>query len=256
MLQRWLSRRTMRRPSARITDGRAVYAVGDIHGRLDLLKELLAYMATDAGRHSADRKRDLVFLGDYIDRGPESPQVIDALLKLDWPGFTPVFLMGNHEDAMLEFLDGDSDGVAWLSYGGLETLVSYGVAVRRLPSNDAAASELREALRAAVPQRHVDFLRRCALSHVVDDYVFVHAGIRPGLSLEQQERHDLLWIREEFLRAPSALPGYVVVHGHTICDEPQDLGHRIDIDTGAFVSGRLTCVVLRGATRRFLMTGE
>lgn len=256
MLQRWFSRRTMRRQSARIADGRAVYAVGDIHGRLDLLKELLAHVATDAGRHPADRKRDLVFLGDYIDRGPESPQVIDALLKLDWPGFTPVFLMGNHEDAMLEFLDGESDGVAWLSYGGLETLVSYGVAVRRLPINDAAASELREALRAAVPQGHIDFLRRCALSHVVDDYVFVHAGIRPGLSLEQQERHDLLWIREEFLRAPSALPGFVVVHGHTICDAPQDLGHRIDIDTGAFVSGRLTCVVLRGATRRFLMTGE
>lgn len=256
MLERWFSRRASRSVNARVADGRAVYAIGDIHGRLDLLNELLVHVATDVERHPADRERELVFLGDYIDRGPESPQVIEALLKLDWPGFTPVFLLGNHEDAMLEFLDGESDGVAWLTYGGLETLVSYGVAIRRLPANEDATTELRQALSAAVPQRHVDFLRRCVLSHVVDDYVFVHAGIRPGRSLEHQDRHDLLWIREEFLRARSALPGYVVVHGHTICDEPQDLGHRIDIDTGAFVSGRLTCLVLRGATRRFLMTGE
>jgi serine/threonine protein phosphatase 1 len=98
-------------------------------------------------------------------------------------------------------------------------------------------------------------MRRCALSHVEGDYVFVHAGVRPGRALEQQNRQDLLWIREEFLRAPTALPGKVVVHGHTICDLPQDLGHRIDIDTGAFVSGRLTCLVLRGVGRRFLATG-
>jgi len=110
-------------------------------------------------------------------------------------------------------------------------------------------------LRAAVPQDHVDFLRRCVLSHAAGDYVFVHAGVRPGRPLEQQDRRDLLWIRDEFLRVPGALPGKVVVHGHTICDAPQDLGHRIDIDTGAFVSGRLTCLVLRGTARRFLTTG-
>lgn len=245
----------MRSANARIAEGRAVYAIGDIHGRRDLLQELLAQIAADAERHPTDRERAIVFLGDYIDRGPESPQVVETLLRLDWPGFTPVFLMGNHEDAMLEFLDGQSDGVAWLTYGGLETLISYGVAIRRLPGNDDAAAELRAALWAAVPQRHVDFLRRCVLSHVIDDYVFVHAGVRPGWPLDQQSPRDLLWIRDEFLRASAALPGYVVVHGHTICDVPQDLGHRIDIDTGAFVSGRLTCLVLRGATRRFLTTG-
>lgn len=255
MLERWFSRRALRSVKARVADGRAVYAIGDVHGRRDLLDELLAGIVADAEGHPADRERELVFLGDYIDRGPESPQVIEALLGLDWPGFTSVFLMGNHEDAMLEFLDGESDGMAWLTYGGLETLISYGVAVRRLPANAAAAAELRAALWTAIPQRHVDFLRSCVLSHVVDDYVFVHAGVRPGWPLEQQDRRDLLWIREEFLRAPAALPGYVVVHGHTICDVPQDLGHRIDIDTGAFVSGRLTCLVLRGATRRFLTTG-
>lgn len=256
MLGRWFFRRGSRWAKAHVADGRAVYAIGDIHGRLDLLKELLTHILTDAERHPDDRQRDLVFLGDYIDRGPDSSRVIEALLALELPGFTLFFLMGNHEDAMLEFLDGESNGAAWLTYGGLETSISYGVPVRRLPVNDESAAELRAALCSAVPHKHIDFMRRCVLSHVVDDYVFVHAGVRPGRPLEQQSPRDLLWIREEFLRAPGALPGRVVVHGHTICDVPQDLGHRIDIDTGAFVSGRLTCLVLRGTARRFLTTGE
>jgi serine/threonine protein phosphatase 1 len=255
VFERWFRGWPSLSTTARIADGLAVYAIGDIHGRLDLLTALLAQVAADAERHPADQKRQLVFLGDYIDRGTESRGVIDALLRPAWPDFPRIFLMGNHEDAMLEFLDEQSDGVAWLTYGGLETLLSYGVAIRRLPTSAASAAELREALRAAVPQDHVDFLRRCVLSHAEGDYVFVHAGVRPGRPLGQQDRRDLLWIRDEFLKVPGALPGKVVVHGHTICDVPQDLGHRIDIDTGAFVSGRLTCLVLRGMARRFLTTG-
>jgi serine/threonine protein phosphatase 1 len=254
MFERWFRGRPSQSTAPRIADGLALYAIGDIHGRLDLLTALLAQVAADAERHPADQRRQLVFLGDYIDRGTESRGVIDALLRPAWPDFPRIFLMGNHEDAMLEFLDEQTDGVAWLTYGGLETLLSYGVAIRRLPTTVDSAAELREILRAAVPRGHVDFLRRCALSHAEGDYVFVHAGVRPGRPLEQQDRRDLLWIRDEFLRSPGALPGKVVVHGHTICDAPQDLGHRIDIDTGAFVSGRLTCLVLRGAARRFLTT--
>jgi len=254
VFERWFRGRPSQSTTACIADGLAIYAIGDIHGRLDLLTDLLAQVAADAELHPADQKRQLVFLGDYIDRGTESRGVIDALLRPGSPDLPRIFLMGNHEDAMLEFLDEQSDGVAWLTYGGLETLLSYGVAIRRLPTSVASAGELREALRAAVPRDHVDFLRRCALSHAEGDYVFVHAGVRPGRPLEQQDRRDLLWIRDEFLRVPGALPGKVVVHGHTICDAPQDLGHRIDIDTGAFVSGRLTCLVLRGTTRRFLTT--
>jgi serine/threonine protein phosphatase 1 len=255
MFDRWFrSRPNQSAAAARIADGLAIYAIGDIHGRLDLLTDLLAQVAADAERHPADQKRQLVFLGDYIDRGTESRGIIDALLRPAWRDFPRIFLMGNHEEAMLEFLDEQSDGVAWLTYGGLETLLSYGIAIRRLPTTLESAGELRETLRAAVPAGHVDFLRRCALSHTEGDYVFVHAGVRPGRSLDQQDRRDLLWIREEFLRSPVALPGKVVVHGHTICDAPQDLGHRIDIDTGAFVSGRLTCLILRGTTRRFLST--
>lgn len=253
MFRRWL--RPAESPAAAIPAGLAVYAIGDIHGRLDLVTELLGKIADDAGRHPEDGERRLIFLGDYIDRGMHSRGVVDALLAKPWPGFTSTFLMGNHEDAMLEFLEGRSDGTAWLSYGGLETMVSYGVPVRSLPSDASAAMALREALRQAVPTTHVDFLSKCVLSHTEGDYVFVHAGIRPGLPMEQQSRLDLLWIRDDFLRARLALPGKVVVHGHTICEVPQDLGHRIDIDTGAFVSGRLTCLVLRGSTRRFLNTG-
>lgn len=255
MFRRWL------RPSdsrvAEIPGGLAVYAIGDIHGRLDLVTELLGKIAGDADRHPEDRERRLIFLGDYIDRGMQSRGVLDVLLARPWPGFASTFLMGNHEEAMLEFLEGRSDGNAWLSYGGLETLVSYGVPVRRLPSEASAKiAFLREALRKAVPAAHVDFLGNCLLSHTEGDYVFVHAGIRPGWPMEQQTRLDMLWIRDDFLGSRLPLPGKVVVHGHTICEVPQDLGHRIGIDTGAFVSGRLTCLVLRGSTRRFLNTGD
>jgi serine/threonine protein phosphatase 1 len=253
MFRSWLSRVEL--PSAAVADGRAIYAIGDIHGRLDLITELLTKIADDAGQHPEDRERRLIFLGDYIDRGMQSRGVVETLLSKPWSGFDSIFLMGNHEEGMLDFLRGRSDESAWLSYGGVETLLSYGVAVRRLPPDGSATRELREALRQAVPVTHVDFLSSCVLSHTEGDYVFVHAGVRPGRPMEQQTRDDLLWIRDHFLRARLPLPGKVVVHGHTICEVPQDLGYRIDIDTGAFASGRLTCLVIRGRTRRFLNTG-
>jgi serine/threonine protein phosphatase 1 len=252
MFRRWLS--PAKSSTAAVPAGLAVYAIGDIHGRLDLVIQLLAKIADDSARHPEDRERRLIFLGDYIDRGMQSRGVVDVLLAKPWPGFASTFLMGNHEDAMLEFLDGRSDGRAWLSNGGLETLMSYGVPVSSLPFDSSAAIDLRKAACQAVPATHVDFLRNCTLSHSEGDFVFVHAGIRPGRSMEQQTRQDLLWIRGDFLHARSALPDRVIVHGHTICDEPKDLGHRIDVDTGAFISGRLICLVLRGTVRRFLTT--
>ena len=170
------------------------------------------------------------------------------------PGFATVRLMGNHEEAMLAFLDGLSDGLDWLSFGGLETLLSYGVPLRALPNTLEAVADLRWALRERVPQDHVAFLRNCTLHHSVGDYLFVHAGVRPGIALERQLAADLLWIRDDFLRSRVAMPGRIVVHGHTIVDLPQNREHRINIDTGAFVSGRLTALVLRGSERRFLST--
>lgn len=236
--------------------GQAVYAIGDVHGRLDLLEDLLVRIREDAGRHSTDTARSLIFLGDYVDRGPESRGVVEAVMSDLLPGFTTVRLMGNHEEAMLSFLDGESDGLDWLSFGGLETLLSYGVPLRSLPNSGEAVKALQAALIEAVPERHIAFFRRCLLHYTVGDYVFVHAGVRPGITLEKQTQTDLLWIRDDFLRVRAPLPGRVVVHGHTICDLPQNRGHRINIDTGAFVSGRLTCLVLRGNERRFLSTGD
>ena len=234
--------------------GHAVYAIGDIHGRADLLDALLARVSADADRHPADFARTLVFLGDYIDRGTASRSVVDRLLSDPLPGFATVRLLGNHEEALLDFVEDRAGGMDWLGYGGLETLVSYGVPLRALPGDPGGESELRRALAAALPSEHLAFYRGCALHHAVGDYVFVHAGVRPGVPLERQHRRDLLWIRDDFLRVRDPLPGKVVVHGHTICDLPQDRGHRINVDTGAFASGRLTCLVLRERRRQFLTT--
>ncbi len=253
MLRHWFRRRTS--PNvARLPEGAAIYAIGDIHGRLDLLQQLLARIADDSSWHPMDRRRLVVFVGDYIDRGPASRGVVDLLVMGAVRDMETVYLRGNHEQALLDFLDGRSDGTDWLTYGGLETLLSYGVPLNTLPSTPEAALELRAALNAALPASHVEFFRDCIFTHVEGDYVFVHAGVRPGRKLENQESYDLLWIRDDFLRSTSPLPGRTIVHGHTICDEAQDLGYRINVDTGAFVSGHLTCLVLRDSTRRFLVT--
>jgi len=255
MLRRLFGLAPKTRPGI-VPAAQAVYAIGDVHGRLDLLEDLLVRIRDDADRHPADAARTLVFLGDYVDRGPESRGVVEAVMADPLPGFATVRLLGNHEEAMLSFLDGESDGLDWLSFGGLETLLSYGVPLRSLPSTVAAVQSLQQALLEAVPESHVSFFRNCPLHHAVGDYVFVHAGVRPGIAFERQSRTDLRWIRDDFLRVRIPLPGRVVVHGHTICDLPQNRDHRINIDTGAFVSGRLTCLVLRGSERRFLSTGD
>jgi serine/threonine protein phosphatase 1 len=255
MLRRLLGLGPRARPGT-IPAGQAVYAIGDVHGRLDLLDDLLARIWEDARRHPLDTLRHLIFLGDYVDRGSESRGVVERVLTDPLQGFVTTRLMGNHEEAILAFLDGESDGLDWLSFGGLETLISYGVPLRGLPQTQEAVNTLRAALLEAVPPNHVKFLRSCALHHSVGDYLFVHAGVRPGISLERQTATDLMWIRDDFLRARNPLPGRVVVHGHTICDLPQSRDHRINIDTGAFYSGRLTCLALCGSERRFLSTSD
>ena len=253
MLGRWLKSRMTGRVG-RVPAGHALYAVGDVHGRLDLLDVLLKRIGDDADRHPSDSTREVVMLGDYIDRGPDSKGVVDRLLESPLQGFRQVYLKGNHEDALLEFLDGLSDGLDWLSYGGLETLLSYGVPLRHMPNSPAAVAELRRELSRALPKAHEEFFRRTVHQHTVGDYVFVHAGVRPGSPLDAQIPTDLMWIRDDFLRSRLPLPGHIVVHGHTIVDMPQDLRYRINVDPGAFISGRLTCLVLRGPDRRFITT--
>jgi serine/threonine protein phosphatase 1 len=256
----WLARLKQRlvrqQPAPSIPDGLAVYAVGDIHGRADLLGKLFEQIEADALRHADDRERLLIFLGDYIDRGLESKRVIDLILGTLPANFRVICLMGNHEQALLEFVDGESDGRDWLTYGGLETLFSYGVGLDGIPANEEAVSRLREAVKSAIPARHFEFLRRCFLTHTEGDYLFVHAGVRPGVPLSRQVPADLLWIRDEFLASRSRFEDKVVVHGHTICDAAQIRPHRINIDTGAFASGRLTALVLRKEAQELLSTGS
>lgn len=239
--------------ASRAPPGHAIYAVGDIHGRLDLLDALLETIQADAAAHAADR-RSLVYLGDYVDRGDDVRGVIDRLIAGPPPGFEQVCLMGNHEAWMLDFLAEPNAGAGWLMNGGSATLASYGVRAghgfgfgsRRLQKAQAGLID-------ALPPAHRDFLDDLALIWRAGDYVFVHAGVRPGVSLDAQEARDLLWIRDEFLDDEREL-GAIIVHGHTISDAPVVLNNRIGIDTGAFATGRLTCLVLQDADRRFLQT--
>lgn len=240
---------------AKIPAGSRVYAVGDIHGRCDLLAELQGLITADRGSSSGQRCV-LVYLGDYVDRGLESRDVIDRLLDAPLPGMETVHLQGNHERTMLDFLTDLSVGPAWFTFGGVETLLSYGISLdRSLASDYERLAKAQGRLSERLPQRHRAFLERLALQHAEGDYLFVHAGIRPGVPLARQRSDDLLWIREPFLSS-GANHGKVVVHGHSISPQPEVFANRIGIDTGAFMTGRLTCLVLEGTEHRFLQTGD
>ncbi|TWT08723.1 metallophosphoesterase family protein [Reyranella sp. CPCC 100927] len=242
------------RPSvARVPDGTRLYAVGDIHGRDDLLDQLLQAIGRDAQSARDDARRVLLFLGDYVDRGLGSRQVIERLLRRPLEEFETIHLLGNHEEAFLGFLAGTPIAFDWFKYGGLETLYSYDVPIPRRPSGPSEMEALRRQAVEAVPAAHVAFLQDCKLWHVEGDYAFAHAGVRPGVPLERQQADDLLWIRDAFLSS-RANHGKVIVHGHTICERPEIRPNRINIDTGAYASGRLTCLVLEGVERRFLHT--
>jgi len=233
--------------------GTAVYAIGDIHGRLDLLTDLFARIADDPERGSVER-RAVVCLGDYVDRGADSSGVIDLILDRTPPGFEVVTLLGNHERLMIEFLDDVRRGPLWLRNGGDATLESYGLEVGDNADLDARRLlALQAALREYLPSRHLEFLQNLKLAHAEGDYVFVHAGVRPGVPLADQQEEDVIWIRELFLNSTSD-HGAVVVHGHTIRPEPEFRPNRIGIDTGAYFTNNLTCLALEGTKRRIIST--
>lgn len=237
--------------SARVPPGRRIYAIGDIHGRDDLLRELHRRIVDDRANLAPDCRPVVIYLGDYVDRGPGSLEVVDMLLNEPLAGFKRVYLMGNHERMMLDFLNGPPDPV-WLFNGGTATLWSYGVSGRSLTS-ERDLEHLRTCLIEAVPSTHRGFLDSLSFSHEEGDYLFVHAGVRPGRPLDRQEPQDLLWIRGPFLHSEADF-GRRIVHGHTITPEPVVARNRIGIDTGAFYSGRLTCAVLEDTQLRFLHT--
>lgn len=228
-------------------EGTRLYVIGDIHGRLDLLERATAAIESDLDLYGGEALT--VTLGDYLDRGPASREVIECLARNPFP--TPyVALKGNHETMLLDFLENPSLGMHWRTQGGEQTLQSYGVAVRALmvgKANVEAAKRLRDAL----PASHLVFLRSLRTSLQHGRFFLCHAGVRPGVPLAAQDEHDLLWIREEFLESEADF-GSIVVHGHTPVAEPEVRPNRINIDTGAFASGRLTCIVLEHEGYRFL----
>ncbi len=243
-------------PPARFPAGRVGYAVGDIHGRDDLLLSLCAMLEA---RVEADTREGgpplVIFLGDYVDRGPRSAAVLDVLLAGRPAGFERRFLKGNHEASMLGFMEAPLNNRAWVMQGGAETLLAYGVAppspLGASPQDWIAAAE---ALKAAVPERHAAFLNSLERYIVMGDYAFVHAGVNPWRPLDKQTDAELFWSRQKFLN--HRLPfSHCVVHGHTPSDRPYADARRIGIDTGAYATGILTAARFEDGDVSFLSTG-
>lgn len=236
-----------RRPPA-VPEGQRIYAVGDIHGRSDLLEAMAGLIARDLATRPGP-EATTIFLGDYVDRGPESSKVIDQLVRGDFP--TPIVtLRGNHEEILSGLLTGDVDVAYHDQLGGSATLASYGLdSVAYAWASKAERAVMIE----AIPLEHCDFLDGLWLSETVGDYFFCHAGARPGIALDRQSAEDLMWIRDDFLRSSYDF-GKVIVHGHTPARTPLVRPNGIGIDTHAFASGILTALVLEGPDRRFLHT--
>ncbi|MCC7394357.1 MAG: serine/threonine protein phosphatase [Sphingomonadaceae bacterium] len=245
------SSRASRWRPASLPAGQRVYAVGDVHGRLDLLTKIVAQIATDdAGRDAANSR--LILLGDYVDRGPDSAGVLRYIRDSLLPTGNVTLLRGNHEQYMLAAYDGNVDAMtAWLRYGGWETLQSYGIDERIIEQRN---QQTIAAMQAAIPVADIALLRALDVHYRCGDYFFVHAGIRPGTTLDAQSEQDMLWIRERFL-ADDRDHGVIIVHGHSPTDAPELRRNRIGVDTLAYDSGRLTAVGLEGTDRWFIQTG-
>jgi len=227
-----------RHPS--LPPGVRIYAIGDIHGHLDLLNELLARIADDRSSRPAIRPVS-VFLGDYIDRGPSSRETIDRLIE-HAEANESVFLKGNHEQIAISCLRDRGLFERWMRLGGLETLMSYGI-TPGASSDDRQIVRLQAAFHEALPQSHFRFFRDLQSSFAMGDYFFAHAGVKPDIPLSRQKESDLLWIRQEFLSSRGDF-GKIVIHGHTPVRDIEVAPNRINVDTGAFATGRLTCLVI------------
>lgn len=238
--------------AARVPDGARIYAIGDVHGRLDLLDDLLARIDSDHAAREAS-PRTLIFLGDLVDRGPHSAQVIDRLIELERRGEDVRFIQGNHEEVMLKALAGHKKALPFfLRIGGAETVMSYGVDADTYRAADY--DEVLAIMRERVPQAHIDFLAGFEDIIVLGDYAFVHAGVKPQVPLEDQTGEAFRWIRQGFVDWNGRFEK-VIVHGHTISDAVEDTGTRIGLDTGAYETGRLTAMGFEGDRRWILQTG-
>lgn len=241
---------------ARTARGKArcrAYAVGDIHGRLDLLNEILGRIEADI--ESRPRAKNfIVFLGDLVDRGPDSAGVVERLRTYRHSDARLIFLSGNHEEVLLRLLQGEGGILAsWLKFGGAECAQSYGISPETLKELDERSA--LKLIREKVPRAHREFIDQMGDTFRFGDYLFVHAGIRPGVPLEEQDQSDLRWIRDPFL-SDAKEHGYVVVHGHTIVPEVEERPNRIGIDTGAYRSDILTAIVIEEDRRWYLASSS
>jgi serine/threonine protein phosphatase 1 len=253
-LGRLLAPRAQREARRRVSIGMgdiAVYAVGDVHGCLDELLELEAMIAADGAGLPAGKL--IVMLGDYVDRGPSSAQVLDHLIAPPPEGFQRICLAGNHEIAMLDYLEERISRREWLRMGASPTLTSYGLDYERLKAIYRTDSDIDGMIRATIPASHRDFLRSLPIMATMARFVFVHAGIRPERELDRQTDEDLVTIRSDFYERAGLL-GHHVVHGHTPVDRATRYGRRINIDTGAYFSGRLSALRIWRGRGRFLAT--
>ncbi|MEM9705901.1 MAG: metallophosphoesterase family protein [Pseudomonadota bacterium] len=240
-----------RNSKPKIGPGRRVYAIGDIHGRYDLFRQLISAIDADLAAKPIETP-EIVILGDFIDRGPASQEVVDYILHLKSQRDV-IVLKGNHEAALLSFLEDPVAGSDWLDWGGAETLESYGVSDPMTRPADA----LVQGFMNNAPREHRALINTLPLTYEAGDFFFVHAGVKPGVALEEQEERDLLWIRGSFHKAPAnERPDKIIVHGHHPTKRPVDKGWRVGIDTGAVWSGRLTAVAIDDTGRRFIETGS
>ncbi len=237
-----MSRSKPERRKPRLPDGIRIYAISDIHGCADLLQQM--FTVIDRDLTTARSMRPIhVFLGDYIDRGPDSRRTIELLIERGRK-HESVFLKGNHEAFLFDVLKDPARLQDWKQYGGLQTLTSYGLRPSLNP-DPAEQAELIKQLAVAIPPHQRRFFNSLRLRFVCGDFFFVHAGVRPGVALARQEEHDLLWIREEFLNSERRFGKYII-HGHTPVREPDILPNRANIDTGAYATGNLTLLTIQG----------
>ena len=249
LMPKW-TKRTKAVPRIQAPDGLRIYAIGDVHGCNDQLCRLLDLIEQDRKRTSSETH--LVFLGDLVDRGPDTAGVLDRILHGHLPADEVSFVMGNHEEIMLECYEGRTDRyVSWLQFGGMETMASYGVSKEELFSKDF---ELGAAMRRVIPAAHIALLRSCRDHVTLGDYLFVHAGVRPGVALEEQTPRDLRWIGAEFLKDQSD-HGLQIVHGHSIVPRVRKHKNRIAVDTGCYLNGVLSALVLEGETTSVIASG-
>lgn len=255
MIHRWLFKKVGQRTSpqkktAEAPENTRIYAVADIHGCLNELRSLQHKIAADAQAFSG--RKLVIYLGDYVDRGPDSKGVLDTLIASPLKDFEYIFLKGNHDYAMEMFLRDSALATTWMSWGGDATLASYNVNTHDETGKKRSSEALQHAFKKAIPEQHLHFLANLKLHHVEGDYLFVHAGVNPDKPLKHQSEADLMMSREEFLAAPTLNVPHTIVFGHTVMRKPLESTQRIGIDLGAYAGHPLTAVVLEGQGRRYI----